>query len=137
MKVTRLGISAGLLGAAIYFMGLFGGYIVTILLVGYVLLFEENPWLKRSAVKAAALMILFSLLSAAIALIPNFISLLDDLAGIFGGGVRINAITSLVGAVSGILEITRKILFAALGFLALNQGTIRVPIVDGLLDQYM
>lgn len=42
MQKTRLGISVGMLGAAIYLTGLFSGYLVAVLLTGYVLLFEEN-----------------------------------------------------------------------------------------------
>ncbi len=57
VQKTKLGISVGLLGAAIYFMGLFSGYMVAVLLAGYVLLFEENEWLKKSAVKAIAVVL--------------------------------------------------------------------------------
>ena len=70
MQKTRLGISVGLLGAAIYFMGLFSGYLLAVLLAGYVLLFEENSWLRKNAVKAMSVMAVFSLsnlISAAVA----------------------------------------------------------------------
>ena len=52
MQKTRLGISVGMLGAAVYLTGLFSGYLVAILMAGYVLLCEENGWLKRSDIKA-------------------------------------------------------------------------------------
>ena len=52
MQKTRLGISVGMLGAAVYLTGLFSGYLVAILMAGYVLLCEENGWLKRSVIKA-------------------------------------------------------------------------------------
>lgn len=52
---TKLGISVGLLGTMVYFAALFGGYTPVILLAGYVLLFEENEWLKKAAIKAVAL----------------------------------------------------------------------------------
>ena len=55
MQKTKLGISVGLLGAAIYFTSLFSGYLVPVILTGYVLLFEENDWLRKNAVKAVAL----------------------------------------------------------------------------------
>ena len=42
MQKTRFGISVGLMGAAIYFVGLFGGYAAMLLLAGDVLLFGEN-----------------------------------------------------------------------------------------------
>lgn len=51
---TKLGISAGLLGAAVFFLALVGGWIPTILVAGYILLFEANDWLKNCAVKAVA-----------------------------------------------------------------------------------
>lgn len=73
MQKTKIGVSVGLLGAAIYFMGLFSGYLTVVLLIGYVLLFEENEWLRKSAVKAVALMVVFSLAAAVMNLIPNVI----------------------------------------------------------------
>lgn len=71
MQKTRLGISVGLLGAAIYFMGLFSGYLLAVLLAGYVLLFEENSWLRKNAVKAMSVMAVFSLLITVLNLVPN------------------------------------------------------------------
>ena len=84
MQKTRLGISAGLLGAAIYFVGLFSGYLVAVVLTGYVLLFEENSWLRKSAVKAVSVMALFSLLITVLNLVPNAISFINDFTSIFG-----------------------------------------------------
>lgn len=56
----------GMLGAAIYLTELFSGYLVAVLIAGYVLLFEENGWLKRSAVKAVSLMVFFSFITVLI-----------------------------------------------------------------------
>lgn len=47
MKKTKLGISVGLLGAMLFFSCYFGGYTIAIIIAGYVLLFEENAWLKK------------------------------------------------------------------------------------------
>ena len=44
-----------LLAAGIYFTGLFGGYLVAVLLTAYVLLVEDDEWLRRSSVKAVIL----------------------------------------------------------------------------------
>ena len=137
MQKTRFGITVGLLGAAIFFMGLYGGYLITALLAGYVLLFEENEWLKKSAVKAVALMVCFSLFSTLIYLIPNVISFIDNVVGIFGGAFYINAISSLASAVGSALDIIEKLLFIGLGLKALTQGNIAVPVVDKLIDKYM
>ena len=96
MQKTKIGVSVGLLGAVIYFMGLFSGYLATLLLAGYVLLFEENEWLRKSAVKAVALMVVFSLAATVMNLIPNVIGVLDNLISIFGGSFHIGFLSSLV-----------------------------------------
>ena len=85
MQKTRLGISVGLIGSAMFFMGLFSGYFVVTLLAGYVLLFEQNAWLKRSAVKALSLMVFFSLLVTLLNLIPDVFDVVNNFAFIFNG----------------------------------------------------
>lgn len=47
MQKTRLGISVGLLGAAIYFMGLFSGYLLAVLLAGYVYCLRKTVGCER------------------------------------------------------------------------------------------
>lgn len=137
MQKTRFGLHVGLMGAAIYLMGFYGGYLVAVLLAGYVLLFEGNEWLRRSAVKAVALMVCFSIAATLIYLIPNAINVLDGFVGIFGGSVYINAISSLASAVGSALDIVEKVLFIGLGLKALTQGNIAVPVVDKLINTYM
>lgn len=137
MQKTKLGISVGLLGAGLYFMGLFSGYMVTVLLAGYVLLCEENEWLKKAAVKAISVMVLFSFVSAIINLLPNAMSIIDSLVSMFGGSFYIGFISNLVNAVVTALNVIEKLLLLGLGVKALNQGTIAVPVVDGLINKYM
>lgn len=137
MQKTRLGISVGMLGAAVYLTGLFSGYLVAVLLTGYVLLFEENGWLKRSAVKAVSLMVFFSFITALIALIPSAINCINYIVSIFGGSFYIGFISKLVTAVTSVIDFVEKLLFIGLGVKALNQGTIAVPVVDKLVSKYM
>lgn len=137
MQKTRLGISVGMLGAAIYLTGLFSGYLVAVLMAGYVLLFEENGWLKRSAVKAVSLMVFFSFITVLVNLIPNAMSCIGYIASMFGGSFHIGFISNLVSAVTSAIDIIEKVLFLALGVKALNQGTIVVPVVDKMINKYM
>lgn len=137
MQKTKLGISVGLLGAAIYFTGLFSGYLVAVLLTGYVLLFEENGWLKKNAVKAVALMAFFSLLTVGINLIPNVLGVISNLLGIFDVHFSYGVVNSIISVVIGIINLIERVLFILLGFKALNQGTIAVPVVDKLIGKYM
>lgn len=137
MQKTKLGISVGLLGAVLYFMGLFSGYMVVVLLAGYVLLFEENEWLRKTAVKAVSVMVVFSFLITVVNLIPNAISLIDYIVSMFGGSFYIAFISNLVNAVVAALNIIEKLLLLGLGMKALNQGSISVPVVDKLINKYM
>ncbi len=137
MQKTKLGISVSLLGAAIYFTSLFSGYLVPVILTGYVLLFEENNWLRKNAVKAVSLMVFFSFIVVVINLIPNAISFIDYVASIFGGNVYIAFISSLVNAITSAIDIIEKVLFIGLGLKALNQGNISLPVVDKLINKYM
>ncbi len=137
MQKTKLGISVSLLGAAIYFTSLFSGYLVPVILAGYVLLFEENDWLRKNAVKAVSLMVFFSFIVVVINLIPNAINFIDYIASIFGGNVYIAFISNLVNAITSAIDIIEKVLFIGLGLKALNQGNISFPVVDKLINKYM
>ena len=137
MQKTKLGISVGLLGAGLYFMGLFSGYMVTVLLAGYVLLREDNEWLRKAAVKAISVMVLFSFVGTIINLIPNAMSFIDHIVSMFGGSFYIGFISNLVNAVVTALNVIEKLLLLGLGVKALNQGTIAVPVVDNLINKYM
>lgn len=137
MQRTKIGISVGLLGASIYFLGLFSGYLVPVLLTGYVLLFEGNEWLRKTAVKAVSLMVFFSLAVAVINFIPDVFNFIDDIFSMFGGRFRVTFISGLISAITSAIDIMKKVLFIGLGFNALSQGTISVPAVDKLIDKYM
>ena len=77
MQRTKIGISAGCLGAVIYLAGVTGGLLLAAILIGYVLLAEENLWLRRCAVKAGALLFIFSMCILAVGLIPDVIKCIE------------------------------------------------------------
>lgn len=137
MQKTKLGISAAVLGAAVYFTGLFSGYIITVLLAGYILLMEENIWLKKAAVKSVALMICFSLLSSVLGLIPDVIGFINSIFNIFGGSFYISVLSNIIYMLKDGLSLVEKVLFLLLGLKGLNQGTIKVPVIDKLVEKCM
>lgn len=137
MQKTKLGVSVGLLGAALYFSSLFGGYIPMLLIAGYILLFEENEWLKKAAVKAAALTMAISVLFAVVGLIPDVVNCVTNFLGIFHVYISLSIVTSLVNVIVEIMGIIKTILFLLLGIKALTQGSITIPVVDNLINKYM
>ncbi len=137
MQKSKLGITVGLLGAAIYFSALFGGYMLTFVLAGYVLMFEENAWLRRSAVKAVIIMVMFSFLICVINLIPNAISFINNIVNIFNGYFTIAILSKIITALISGVNIFEIVLTLGLAMKALNQGTIVIPMVDSLISKYM
>lgn len=137
MQKTRLGITVGALGAITYFTGFFSGYLAVIVLVGYVLLFEENAWLKRSAVKAITLMLFFSVLITILNLIPDAIGFVGNIASVFNGYFAIGKLNQIITALVSGINIVEKILFLGLGIKALSQGTIVIPFIDSNISKYM
>lgn len=134
---SKLGVSVGLVGAALYFAGLFNGMLLLLVLIGYVLLVEDNEWLRRTAVKSGVIYVMFALMLAVIGLIPGVIGLIGDFFGIFGGSFSIPFITSIIIFVESGIELIKAVFFILLGIKALNQGTIVIPFVDNFVNKYI
>ena len=137
MQKTRLGITIGGLAAAIYLTCLFGGYIPAIMLAGYVLIVEENEWLRRSAVKAIVLMMIFSFAIYGINLVPNVIDCFENLATAFGVSVNEHLVTGILAAAVNIVDIMRTIVFLILDVKSLKMGTIVVPSAENIINKIM
>lgn len=137
MQKTKLGISVGTLCAAIYFTGIFGGYFTAVFLAGYVLLVENNEWLRKNAVKAIVLMIIFSIVTAIINLIPDAMSCVEHIMSAMGLVFSENCLSNLIAAITSVIDICQKLLFIILGTKALNQGTIHIPSVDRFINKYV
>lgn len=135
MQKSKMGISVALIGAALYFLGLFSGYLAIIILAGYVLLMEENVWLKKTAVKSIALLMSFSLIMAVLGLVPSLVNFIDDIFNIYGGNFSIRFLTSIINMLRSGINLIQTVLFLILGLKALNQGTIPIPVVDKMVDK--
>ena len=114
MQKTKLGISVGLMAAAAYFLGLYGGYVITVVLVGYILLKEEDLWLKKQSVRALALMILFSVLSTAINLTPNLLNLLSNTLEMINVHYYFSFLNNFFNLLSSVLSVAAGLLAAQL-----------------------
>lgn len=138
MQKTKLGISVGLLGAIIYFVAAFGNnYLITIVLCGYVLLMEDNPWLKKAGVKSLLIMISCSILSMLIGLIPNAVNIVTSIISAFGSYFSISFLDGIHSALNLAITLLRMIILSLLGFKAFNQGTLKISFIDKLIDKYM
>jgi len=134
MEKTKLGISVGLLGAILYFTGMFN-FIVLILLVGYVLIFETNEWLRKSALKAVMVVIVFSIVSTLIGISNNILSILNTPLSLIRIPFRLSWPFGIDSILLNILSIAEKLLLLLLGFKAFSQGSLSLGPIDNIIDK--
>lgn len=137
MGTTKLGVPAKLLACLAYLVAFFSGYVGFLLLAGYVLIREQNDWLRFHTLKACLLMLCFSILSALISLIPNVFSWINDLIGIFGGYFRPDFIYDVQSWLNSTLSILQKLLFLLLAFKAFKGGDLGLGPVDKLVNSLL
>ena len=138
MEKTNLGTSIGLLGAILCFSAYFGGYEPAILIGGYILIKENNSWLRTLAVRVLALTIAFSVATCVVNLIPDIIGWISSFVAIFNeDGFSYQAISRIIGFVTSALGIIKTIAFLALGFKALKGSTVKLPVVDAKVSEHL
>ena len=134
MEKTKLGISVGIFGAAVYFMGIIN-YIPLVILAGYILLMEENKWLRKAAVKAVAIIMIAALVPALL----GMLSYVFDFVNIIIGWVRIDFKfgypLNINGLINTVVYFVRDGLLLACGYCALSLGTVKVGFIDKLIDK--
>ncbi len=136
MLKTKLGISIALVGAALYFLGAFS-FIPAVLLAGYVLIAEENEWVKRQAARMIGVVLLFGVLSIAVGWIDDVVSILNVIVRWFDDDVYLKVPANLTSLCQYIISLAKEILLLVMGFMALGMKGIKVPFVEKLLDKYM
>ena len=137
MEKTKLGISVELLGVIVFAAALFGGYFPLLLAAGYILLREENEWLRKSAVQAVTTSIVFSFLIYTVGLIPDALDWFGSLINIFGTSFYFSVVNGIINAVTSALSIIREVLFLLMILKAFKQESIQVPVVDKIIEKYM
>ncbi|WP_035778825.1 hypothetical protein [Butyrivibrio sp. MC2013] len=137
MERTRLGVSIGMVGAFAYAAALFGGYLASAIVLGYILLFENNQWLRRTAVKATATLACFSMLTLLIGLFPDAFNWILSVVNVFGAGAYVPVVSNLFAVFTTLVSILKDIVFAILIVKALKLQTINIPVVDNLINAHM
>lgn len=132
---SKLGITVGLFGAGVYFGNLFGGMLISLLLLAYVLLFEENEWLKIATIKATVLLMSFAFAGMLIDMIPRTIEVFTSFVDIFEVDYDVMMIHRITSFFSTVLNYLEAVLFLVLGVKALNQGTVKIGFIDQIIQK--
>ena len=134
---TKLGISTGVLAAAIFAVACFGGYVSVLLLVGYVFLFESDEWLKKAGVKALAVMLLADFICGVINVLPSVFNWINRLLGFFEKSVNFTPVTNFLGLFTSVVAIAETVFLLLLAYKALKNETVKVPFVDSFIDKHI
>ena len=124
-------------GAAIYLTALSGSLLGLLVLAGYVLLVEDNQWLRLSAVKAVAVYLFFTFVIQAVGYVPDVLGIISDAGNLFSAYISVPVLNDIVTLVKDLIYLAEKIFLMVLGVKALNQGTVAVPFVDKLVVKYL
>ena len=117
---TRLGITVGMLGAAIYVSALISPVVLGLLAI-YVLFLEENHWLKASAIKAVICYLGFFVVFQVIDGINYFLSIINRMMSM----VHWYPDLSFPGSITDALSICRIVFFLVVAFGALKMRDLR------------
>ncbi|MBQ8784326.1 MAG: hypothetical protein IJZ57_11210 [Clostridia bacterium] len=136
MEKTKLGVKVCLLGALGYWLSMFGGFIPAMLLCGYVLLLENDKWLKKTTLNALMLSVFFGVISGIISVFPDIVGFINSFFGIFSGHFYADGFNSFINLLLHVVSIAETIMFIVLGFVSLRQKDITVPFVSKFVDKY-
>lgn len=134
MEKTKLGLSVAVMGAIVYLTALFGGYTPLLLVAGFVLIAEENAQLKKTAVTAFSLLLVFSAVNFVIGLLPDILNLFYSFLQIFKVYVHLNVIDNIANFLYSAVALLREIVLAALAILSLLKKPANIPFVNKFFD---
>lgn len=143
MHKTKLGISVGLMGAFVCFLGLF--FDVTdwffVAIIGIILWQEENTWLKKLVVKVAIISLILLLTPYIVDII---ISVFDFLNGFNNDMVLTQYMGSSIDSavwsarihfyLDKVVLFIRTFIFIVLGIKSLNQRHFHMKRIDKIID---
>ncbi len=135
MEKTRIGISVSLLAAGIYFLAMINTTAL-VLAAGYVLLFESNEWLKKSALKAVVVTIAFALIAMIVPLGSSILGVFGGIGALFGGSGYLSWPMGLSAILTGVVSVAQIVVLGLLGLRALRQNELKLSKIDALIDRH-
>ncbi|BCN31435.1 hypothetical protein [Anaeromicropila herbilytica] len=136
MQKSKLGVTVGLVGAAVYFTGLIS-FIPLMLLAVYILFMEENEWLRKSAVKAVTIVVIYNLICVVFGLGDNIFDIINDIFYTLHIDTTLDYplyIDDIAIKAAGFIE---NLLLVVLGLKAMAQGSFKVKAIDNIIDKNM
>lgn len=137
MEKTKLGISTALLGALSYLGCYYGGITAALLIVGAILILENDEWLKKTSVRAIVLTFTFLVLSSLIYILPNIVTCISSTLSFINVPFDFAFASILAGWLNTLLDLLEKIVFLGLALLALMKVNVNIPVLDSFIDKHL
>jgi len=136
MRETKLGISTGLLAALLFLSGLVNSLTLT-LLAGYVLLIEKDEWLRRAAIKAVVLFVVFRLTNGVLDVLDYAFGFVNNILSNFRDvSFRLSFPANLESILASALNFLEKGLFLLLGVQALAKRTVSLGFIERMTERH-
>ena len=135
MEKTKLNLPVAFVAAAAWLLGLYGGYVITGILIGYVLLKEDSQLLKKNCLRVLILMLTFSVASTVINLLPNLLELFYSFLRIFNVNIYLDFIHQIFNLFYSVVSLIKTILFILLGVVAALNKDFKIPVLDPFIEK--
>ncbi len=136
MNKSKLGISVGLLAAICYFLGLISS-IALVIAVGYVLINETDEWLRKCAIKAITIYIVFTVLSVFIGMGDNAFNFFDGIIDWVPNNINLDYPLNLDILLGNALDFMKKLFLIILGLAALKHNNFKMRSIDDTIEKHM
>ena len=137
MEKTKLGLPVGLTAAVLGLLCYYGGYVASAIVVGYVLLKEENEFLKKFILKVLVLMVTFSVLNTVIYFIPNVLGVVYSLIYIVNVDLYLSFVDRIFNFLGNALSVVKIVVFLLLCFNGLKSKMFKVPVLDEQIEKLL
>ena len=135
--MTKLGIKTNILAVLMCTICLASGWLGALLVAGYILLQENDAFLRKTAIKALCVMALVALIDAAIDLLPAAISWLSVFMGFFGGSLYIGVLNTLCSWVTSLASLAQEVVLLIMAWQAFHNKEFAIKPLDNLVDNIM
>lgn len=135
MEKAKIGVSVGLLAAIMFFVGTIN-ILGAIVIAGYVLVKEENQWLKKAAVKMLIVVATFGVLLSCRSLVDDVVNVINIIVNWFTYK-NIKLPLGIDNIYSYVCYFCQDALLLLLGFKALSMGTVKLGFFDKIINKHI
>lgn len=143
MNKTKLGVSTNLMAAIVFLLAIVTRFVSNdmslalafVVVAAYILLKEDDLWLKSCVVKAVLILLVFWL-------VPFFFSFVTDLFQFLNFFLKFADFTlwdkfGIMAFIQNIVFVFEKIFLLILAIKAFSGKTVKIPVIDNMVAKHL